>query len=689
MIISQLREDTECELYGTVYKIVRVDPPQIWLKRPDGGSVQLDYSTLITEPSFKPLTSMRASDKDKKEHVRELDKIEKHKRDEVSKRFELIHPFLVLEKIKEGNLQSLYSFKGKYSSLMENELEDLNELTQKELIKRIIKNSGKSRASIMRYLKEYRANGLEGLISKGGIGVNSRVDNKPLIICAPGDPELILDTITVRLSDDQIRILKEVIEQEYLTRLRISTATLHRIVQKKCWAEHVQDIKYVTLNGIIDRISDRVKHSYRNPTKAKKIYDEVARGYADREALGRLDVIQIDHTRLDMSVVDDVTGLVIERPWLTLGICVYTREPWCIYLSAEGPSENVVRKAIKHGVFPKHTVREYGTQKEWAATGIPNTIYVDNGMDFKSSAIKQLVNETLQSDLRHRPVKLPHYGALIERLFGTINRELIHNIWGTTKSNIVDKGDLEPEKETFLTLSIVREILFTYLVDIYPYMPHRGLPHNLAPRVRYMESLQEMGYPPIIFEDEREYYEIDFLFTDNKPYTRDGVRWENRIYKSDECNEIIGTKSKKYTVKYDIDDIGHIYLLHPKQKKFIKLYCESPPYETVAGVNRYSYKFLEKTLRLQGKANLKEILDEDQIMKGWASIAKKVNEGYMQQKTVRKQIARMSNVKVSISTPYSEQQVSKQREANRAMSFEEQLLEKAKQAEESRVLKGD
>lgn len=78
-----------------------------------------------------------------------------------------------------------------------------------------------------------------------------------------------------------------------------------------------------------------------------------------------------------------------------------------MYLSAEGPSENVVRKAINHGVFPKNTVREYGTQKESAASGIPNTIYVDNGMDFKSNEIKRLVNETLKSDLRHRPVSYP------------------------------------------------------------------------------------------------------------------------------------------------------------------------------------------------------------------------------------------------------------------------------------------
>ncbi|MNW37445.1 hypothetical protein D3C74_144880 [compost metagenome] len=54
----------------------------------------------------------------------------------------------------------------------------------------------------------------------------------------------------------------------------------------------------------------------------------------------------MDHTRLDMQVIDDVTGLVIDRPWITLGIDVFSRGVWCLYLSHENPSINVVRKAI-------------------------------------------------------------------------------------------------------------------------------------------------------------------------------------------------------------------------------------------------------------------------------------------------------------------------------------------------------
>ena len=38
-----------------------------------------------------------------------------------------------------------------------------------------------------------------------------------------------------------------------------------------------------------------------------------------------LDLVQIDHTKLDIIVVDDEQRLPIGRPWITLAIDVYSR----------------------------------------------------------------------------------------------------------------------------------------------------------------------------------------------------------------------------------------------------------------------------------------------------------------------------------------------------------------------------
>ncbi|KQX56861.1 MULTISPECIES: Mu transposase C-terminal domain-containing protein [unclassified Paenibacillus] len=696
MSFNQLKVYDECSLYGKKFKVITIDAPNVWLKRPDGEDLKITYSALINHPTFIPDIKMKQLRKESREYENALAKLDEKKRDEVSKRFEIIQPLILLDKIKNNNKQSISQFNDKFNDLLF-ENEHVIDLKQEDLLERIKKKHGGSRATIMRYLKNFRDaaadshnhDGMEGLISNKGRGYTGRKDNKLVMICHPDNPEIILDTISVRQSEKQIEILKETIENDYLTKYRVSKAYIHGLIERRCAKKNEQEIKYSTVSDIIDRIDEKAKERLRNMKKAKAIYDEVARGYADRDADFRLDIVQIDHTQLDMQVIDDATGLVIDRPWITLGICVHSRMPWCFYLSHEGPSSNVVRKAIQHGVFVKNTVGDYGTDLEWEAFGIPNIIYVDNGMDFKSTDIKRLVNETLESEIMHRPVKTPHYGSVIERLFGTINTELIHNILGTTKSNIFKKGDLEPEKDAVLTLDQLRKILIHYLTDIYQIRPHRGLGNNISPVAKYRESVNEVGYPEWIFPGDEEKYKIDFMLTKHKPYTRDGVRWDNKIYKSKECEDIIGSKEKKYTVKYDLDDISKIYLLHPKKNEFIVLFCETPPYETIAGVNQYTYKKLLQALKKDGEEKLKLLPGKAQMHRAWERIEAFIREGIKNKKSVRQIASKMTGIEVSVTSAFQVNQTLQNKITKSTMSLEDELYLAAKKAEEIRRSKGN
>lgn len=706
MAFRQLKLYSECHLYGRIFKVVRIEHPIIWLRRPDGEELQMAFADLVNHPTFVPEETMKFEKKEEeKAYDNVIAKLDEGKREEVTRRYELIQPIIVLDKIKAGDIQAIAQFNDRWKELLLEDEEVIN-LNQETLIDRIEKlhkkemvqemrkgkktKRGVSRASIMRYLSEYRraeseakSQGLAGLLSNQGRGYTGRKDNKIMTICHPDNPEVILDTIFVRLADKQIEILKETIERDYLNKYRVSKATIHRYVERRCSKVNEPEVSYSTISNIIDRIDKKAVERLRYMKRAKQIFDEVARGYSDRDAICRLDVIQMDHTRIDMQVIDDATGLVIDRPWLTIGIDVYDRGIWCFYLSHESPSINVVRKAIQHGVFAKNSKKEYGTELEWEIFGIPNIIYVDNGMDFKSNDIKRLVNETLKSEISHRPIKTPHYGAVVERMIGTINSELIHNIMGTTKSNIFERGELNPEKDAFLTLSLLRKILVHYFVDIYPLRPHKGLGNNMSPMAKYRESVSEVGYPEWIDKSDEEKYKIDFLITDQKPYTRDGVRWDNKIYKSEKCSDIIGTKTTKYTVKYDIDDISKIYLLHPKTNEFNELYCETPPYETVAGVNQYTYKKLLQFLREEGKERLKLLPGKAHMNRAWERLAQFISEGMKDKKKVRQSVSRMEGVKVEVTTVYQAQQILQTDQTKKARNIEEELYLIAKKAEQS------
>ena len=71
------------------------------------------------------------------------------------------------------------------------------------------------------------------------------------------------------------------------------------------------------------------------------------------EAKSPLDIVQIDHTKVDVTVVDPVTRLPIGRPTLTLAIDVSTRMAMGFYLSLEAPSLTAVALCLTHAVIDK------------------------------------------------------------------------------------------------------------------------------------------------------------------------------------------------------------------------------------------------------------------------------------------------------------------------------------------------
>ena len=90
------------------------------------------------------------------------------------------------------------------------------------------------------------------------------------------------------------------------------------------------------------------------------------------EAAAPLAIVQIDHTKVDVTVVDPVTRLPIGRPTLTLAIDVNTRMALGFHLSLEPPSLTAVALCLTHAVMDKtRWLAARGIEAEWPARGIP------------------------------------------------------------------------------------------------------------------------------------------------------------------------------------------------------------------------------------------------------------------------------------------------------------------------------
>lgn len=92
-----------------------------------------------------------------------------------------------------------------------------------------------------------------------------------------------------------------------------------------------------------------------------------------------LEWVQIDHTRVDMIVVDEQDRTVIDRPWVSFAICIHTRAIVGFYLSLLPPNSVTVAMLIENCVLPKTAMlASLGLDASvWPMHGVPEVIHAE------------------------------------------------------------------------------------------------------------------------------------------------------------------------------------------------------------------------------------------------------------------------------------------------------------------------
>lgn len=652
MKLCQLKINDEFLYYGVRHLVFSINPPNVLIQRIEEGDrrvYKINYYSLISDSSFIPSDYInkrikKVANQNSKNNLAYLDTLSEKKREIVSKRFEMIKPILMFENIKDGDLLSNFAFNDIYKNLLEKDESVLN-LSKEKLYKRISERNNISTRQLKRYIASYKEeeiespnHGLDGLIRKNDIKTRVRSDEKAIEICHPKNPKLILDVIYTRLDGKYIPIIKEAIEEHYLDKRKITIQNLTDTIGILCYENGLKPLDYITVHGIIQkRLNPRIKQLLRNGKEALKDYLETSRGFSNQFAKAPLHIVEIDHTELDIDIIDMESGANLGRPWITMGIDVYTRMIWCMHVSFEEPSANKVRKAIQHGIFFKRIKSKYNTINEWEIAGIPRIFYFDNGSEFDNNQVRRMIDETLESQVMYRPIATPRYGGVIERLFHTINKQFIHKLAGNRKSNPKELGDYDAETEAIFTLEDINELLTVYIVDIYHHKVHAGLPEEFpTPTARYYQGVEVVGFPEYIPVADEGYYEIQLLPTDERMYSRDGVRMDNIYYASKENSTLISKQKNKYKIKYDIDDISRIYLLDPLTHSYMELPAQNPPAESITGMSRSTYSAITKELRIKGLLNIQKIPGSRDIIKGKALLEEKIRAKMKNNKKVRR-----------------------------------------------------
>jgi putative transposase len=139
-----------------------------------------------------------------------------------------------------------------------------------------------------------------------------------------------------RLPESVERIIRELLQKRFLTKQKRSLAAFHREVAQACKA---QKLRVPARNTVALRIAglDPLKATRRREGQdASRSLQGV--GGEPPAVTAPLEQVQIDHTVIDLIVVDERDRQPIGRPYLTLAIDVFTRCVLGMVVTLEAPS---------------------------------------------------------------------------------------------------------------------------------------------------------------------------------------------------------------------------------------------------------------------------------------------------------------------------------------------------------------
>jgi putative transposase len=400
---------------------------------------------------------------------------------------------------------------------------------------------------------------------------------------------------TARYPDEIITIMEEGIDNYYLKPEKRSVNDTYELI--KALVNRENDLRppsmQLPLPGL--RLLRRMIHSISAydlyaAREGKESANNKFRGvHSHRITKGPLERAEIDHTRLDLMLLDD-SGLPVGRPWLTTCIDDYSRCILGIVIGFEPPSFHTVAQCLKSAILPKTYLKEkYPTVKnDWPAFGIMRELVVDNGQEFHSTSLENACL-SLGIEIHYAPRKNGAFKGKIERFQKTLNNDLAHPNPGTTFGNILDRGEYDPEKHAVISLKIFNTILHKWIADVYHQKPHRTL--NTSPYLFWKGSIDisEIGLP-------QDMSELDIILgrSEMRTLTHKGIELNGLSYNSNELTALRKRLGEKLVVdiRFDDFDLGSIIVFSPNKDEKFRVPALLKEY--AVGLSSYQHRICKK-----------------------------------------------------------------------------------------------
>lgn len=308
-----------------------------------------------------------------------------------------------------------------------------------------------------------------------------------------------------------------------------------------------------------------------------------------------LERIEIDHTPIDLIVIDSLTKLPLGRPWLTMAIDHHSRMVIGFYISFNSPSGHGVLQCLRRAILPKDEwlARFPDITGQWPAYGIPELIAVDNGADLHSDALEATCQE-MGIQILFCGSKTPQHKGVIERFFRTMNMGLIHRLPGTVFSNVDQRGDYPAEDKAVIDMETLVHLVTKWVVDVYNVTSHRGI--GARPLDRWLQSADRRIIELPVYP---QHLEVITGIPKKRTLFHYGIELDGLQYNSDLLQTIrrrIG-ENRLVTLKYYEDTVAHIHVLDPHDKVYLKVPAKLAEYAD--GLPRDIHRLVREHARRQ------------------------------------------------------------------------------------------
>lgn len=400
--------------------------------------------------------------------------------------------------------------------------------------KESVKDFPVSERTVKRWLKSYQQSELAN--GKGYFGLIPKPNN--------GNNNL-------KLEEESIEKLNKYILNDFETLKAKNRRTVYESYKSECKKRGIIPASYVTFCKYIKSRPKDVQTLKRQGKRAAYKYEKFYwRLEMDTPRHGErpFHIAHIDHTELDIELIDSKTGKNLGRPWLTILMDAFTRKILAIYITLSQPSK------ITGMMVLRECVRRHNR--------LPQILVVDGGKDFSCIYFETLL-ALFEVNKKTRPPAKARFGSVLERLFRTNDTQFIHNLQGNTKitKNVrqVTKSN-NPRNLAIWDLKSLYIRLTEWAYEVYNNTEHSAL--GQSPNEAFVQGNLNSGERSHKFIRYDESFKIITLPETPKgkakiDYTR-GVK-VNTIYYWNNVFREPGIAGKSVPVRYNPLDMGSAY----------------------------------------------------------------------------------------------------------------------------------